>query len=446
MNSKKAVSDIFLASIRAVDPFLLVKDHLGKALRDLRLDLYGQIHLIGFGKASFQMVAAAQELVHNSGVSGSLVITKYGHALVKDTGYSIQDTCKLKVFEAGHPIPDDNGLKATEEVIRLMKQSDSQTLILFFISGGGSALLVSPLDRITLSEKQVVTELLLRAGADIKELNTVRKHISKVKGGRLAEIASPATIVSFLISDVVGDSLDIIASGPTVPDSSSFQDALSVIEKYDLTARMPVSVMDIISRGMKGLIPETPKQDNVLFQNVSNRIIGNNLMALRAAHDSALSRGYEPEIHCTGLTGEAREAGKRLARIALEKRSDSSTGPLRSLCLISGGETTVTVKGKGKGGRNTELALGFALEIEGIQGITLLSAGTDGTDGPTDAAGAVVNGDTLSSARRSGLDPLKYLEDNDSYHFFKQVGDLIFTGPTGTNVMDMQIILIDERV
>ncbi|MCK5505161.1 MAG: DUF4147 domain-containing protein, partial [Thermodesulfovibrionia bacterium] len=263
-----------------------------------------------------------------------------------------------------------------------------------------------------------------------------RKHLSGVKGGRLAEIASPAEIISLMISDVVGDKLDVIASGPTAPDLSTYQDALDVINKFNLADKAPENVINTFKEGIKGTIPDTPKQNNPVFGNVQNIVIGSNQIAINAAKKEAEALGFDAEIISTELTGDAGEVGKWLAEKALKERSNSSK------CLISGGETTVIVTGNGKGGRNTELALSFAMEIEGVDGITFLSAGTDGTDGPTDAAGAIVDGRAITKAKSLGLDPQNYLDNNDSYNFFKQTDSLIITGPTGTNVMDIQIAVI----
>ena len=285
-----------------------------------------------------------------------------------------------------------------------------------------------------------ITQLLLKAGVDIYELNTVRKHLSKVKGGRLAEIAHPAKVISLILSDVIGDRLDVIASGPTAPDKTTYNHAIGVLEKYKLTEKAPESVINMLGNGAKGLISETPKDDNPVFEKVENTIIGSNRKALEAAKEKAESLGSQTEIISSEVTGEAREVGKWLANIAKGLRVQGFKG---SRCLISGGETTVTAKGNGIGGRNMELALSFAMEIEGIDGITLLSAGTDGTDGPTDAAGATVDGETVKKAKAIGLDPEEYLRNNDSYNFFKKIDGLFITGPTGTNVMDVQVMVIE---
>lgn len=459
MDTKKTLNEIFSAALKAVDPFIIAGKYADRIYSEFAKGGFRQIFLTGFGKASSQMAKALQESICADLITKGIVVTKYGHTPVPygtgprpelngtgqttDDGRRTKDAGSIKIYEAGHPIPDVNGFKAAEEVISLLRTADKNTLVLCLVSGGGSALLVSPYNGISLGEKQMITNLLLRAGADITELNTVRKHLSKVKGGRLAEIAYPAGVISLMISDVIGDKLDVIASGPTAADTSTFREALSVIEKYELTEKTPASVMETLKKGGEGLIPETPKSDNPVFRNVQNIIIGSNLTALKAAEDKAQSLGLKAEILSSDISGEARDIGKWLAEKAIKSRNELRvTQDKKRICLISGGETTVTVKGKGKGGRNTELALSFAKEIQGIDGITFLSAGTDGTDGPTDAAGAVADGKTIAESKSLGLNPDEYLGNNDSYDFFKQVDSLLITGPTGTNVMDIQIALI----
>jgi hydroxypyruvate reductase/glycerate 2-kinase len=382
------------------------------------------------------MVKAVEEKLPDL-IREGLAITKYGHCS------SSYYRGKIRIIEAGHPLPDENGLIGTREIITLLKGADEKTLVVCLISGGGSSLLVAPCEGLSLDEKQKITSLLLNAGANIHELNTVRKHLSRVKGGRLAEIAHPAPVISLILSDVIGDRLDVIASGPTAPDHTTYEDALSVLAKYTLLETVPENALDVFHRGAQGMLPETPKENNVIFEKVQNIIVGNNKKALEAAEAKALELGLHAEIISTEVTGEAREAGKWLAKVALEARAVYERDRSRKICVISGGETTVTVKGRGLGGRNMELALAFALEIAGTGGVALLSAGTDGTDGPTDAAGALVDGETVRSAKSAGLDPDAYLMNNDSYNFFRQVGGLFTTGPTGTNVMDIQIILIE---
>jgi hydroxypyruvate reductase/glycerate 2-kinase len=424
---------IFHAALQAVDPYESVKNKIDKISMSYSNHGADRILVVGFGKASCRMAMAVEDGLHETPLSGS-VITKYGHSI----GESLK---KIKIYEAAHPVPDKNGTEATELIRNLLMESDESTLVIALISGGGSALLVSPYGNITLEEKQTVTQLLLKAGADIYDLNTVRKHISKVKGGRLAETAHPSRVISLILSDVIGDRLDVIASGPTSPDITTFSDALSIFEKYRLTDKIPFSVLDTLKKGIEGTIAETPKNGHPVFENVENIIVGSNRQAIEAASEKSDSLALNPQIISTDITGEARDVGRRFARKAIEiKKAKKTSVPLT---LISGGETTVTVRGNGLGGRNTELALSFAMEIEGMDGITFLSAGTDGTDGPTDAAGAIVSGKTLSRARKMDIDPRHYLAENDSYTFFKKVGGLFVTGPTGTNVMDIQIAIIE---
>ena len=431
---KNQIAELFRAALRAADPYEAVLRHAGKILTVYENEGFRKLIVVGFGKAAAPMMKAARDGLRGHLHQG-IIVTKYGHA--GGEGWDGRFT----VHEAGHPLPDENGVRATEEVMNLLKETDRTTLVVFLISGGGSALLVSPYGGITLQEKQKATELLLNAGADIFELNTVRKHVSEVKGGRLAEIAYPARVISLILSDVIGDRLDVIASGPTAPDKTAYRDALRIIERYRLEGTMPRSIMDTLAAGIRGLVPETPKQSSPVFERVENILVGSNKKAIEAARDKALALGFETSIVSTEIQGEARFIGTWLAKKAIELKASRPSG--HKICLISGGETTVTVRGAGKGGRNMELALSLAMEIEGKGGIMFLSAGTDGTDGPTDAAGAVVDGETVRRARSLGMNPEEYLENNDSYHFFQKAGGLFVTGPTGTNVMDIQITLLE---
>ncbi len=449
LNTNIILEEIFNAALKAVDPYKSVSLHIEKIKLAFRNGIFKRLIIVGFGKASSLMAKAIEDGLSDL-ISEGIVITKYGHALPHDANPPIPPLVKggwglFETFEAGHPVPDENGLKATAEIVRLLKDADENTLVVCLISGGGSALLVSPYEGITLIEKQAITNLLLKSGADINELNTVRKHISRVKGGRLAEIAYPAKVISLILSDVIGDRLDVIASGPTSPDKTTYNDALRVLEKYRLMDKSPKGIIEVLKRGKEGLIPETPKEGNKIFEHVENIIIGSNRIVLNAAKQTAEELGFQAEIISSELTGEARDIGKWIAEKAKEIKGSSSKGQEvnDSRCLISGGETTVTVKGNGLGGRNMELALAFAMGIEGVEGITLLSAGTDGTDGPTDAAGAIVDGETVKKAKTIGLNPEEYLNNNDSYNFFKGIDGLFITGPTGTNVMDIQIMVIE---
>jgi glycerate 2-kinase len=431
-NAKIIIRELFNTVLRAADPAAATAGHVERLRSLYRGKGFSRLLVIGFGKAALPMGRAMEETVGNL-IDEGAIITSCGHG----AGRGLK---MISVHEAGHPLPDENGLKGSGDIIRLAEAADERTLAFVLISGGGSALFVSPCEGITLAEKQEMTSLLLKAGADIREMNMVRKHISRVKGGRLAEILHPATTVSLILSDVIGDPLDVIASGPTSPDPSTYGDALAVIGKYGLVDRAPRAVMKFLADGAKGVQTETPKDGSPVFRKVQNLIIGSNRLALEAAKRNAEELGHKAEILTSEISGEAREVGRWLARRALAEKPHKRNGIPR--CLISGGETTVTVTGKGLGGRNMELALAFAMEVEGTPGITLLSAGTDGIDGPTDAAGAVVDGRTVARARGMGLNAEDYLAGNDSYNFFQKAGGLIVTGPTGTNVMDMQIVFL----
>lgn len=436
-NSERALRDIFFSALEAVDPYQAVTRHIESIGDFYEKGRFQKLMVFGFGKAVSPMLRALMERMGDR-VNGGAAITKYGYGSTQPEQWSVP------VFEAGHPLPDQAGLKATEELMGQVKGFDTHTLGVCLISGGGSALLVAPYPGISLEEKIRTTDLLLKAGADIDALNTVRKHLSSVKGGRLAEMAYPGTLRSLILSDVIGDKLDVIASGPTAPDRSTYQEALAVLRRYVPEEKFPASVLKVLSRGAAGQIAETPKHGSPIFQRVENRIIGSNQTALEAAGNRASRLGYETTVLSNEIQGEAREAGRRLAARALEFKRARGSGRSGKVCLLSGGETTVTVKGAGKGGRNMELALAFAMEIDRIAGITLLSAGTDGTDGPTEAAGALVDGRTLARAREAGLEGANFLAANDSYHFFAQTGELFITGPTNTNVMDLQIVLIES--
>ncbi|MEI6315997.1 MAG: glycerate kinase [Syntrophus sp. (in: bacteria)] len=435
INHHQVATKIFDSILQGVDPYALVERQMDRIFSTLQDGNYRKLLLISFGKAAYPMARAISDAA-SAILSRGIVLTKYGH--LQTTGLSE----KIRCYEAAHPVPDEAGVNATEQVMEALQTADGQTLVVCLISGGGSALLVAPHENITLGEKQQVTQLLLKAGADIQELNTVRKHISRIKGGRLAEAAYPARILSLILSDVIGDPLDVIASGPTSPDQTTFADALRVIRRYDLVDKIRGNAWDILIRGDRGEIPDTPKEGNPIFQKVENRIIGNNRKAIAMAKAKASALGYPVVVLSSELKGEAREVGASLAMEAIKWKHQCHEMDSGRVCLIAGGETTVTVKGEGLGGRNMELALAFALELKGTSGITLLSAGTDGTDGPTDAAGAIVDDETIAKAAAKGLDPEDYLSRNDSYSFFKAVGCLLMTGPTGTNVMDIQIILI----
>ncbi len=429
---------ILNAALRAADAGDAVRKHLritkgvlraGRAR--LSLSKFDRIFLLAVGKAAVPMSQAVADVLGRK-LSGGMVLTKEGHAP------SAVKHCEI--FEAAHPIPDERGVQASLILHTLLSELNARDLLICAISGGASALLPSPAAGISLEDKQKTTDLLLRAGANIHELNTVRKHLSRLKGGRLAALAYPATVLSLLLSDVVGDDPQVIASGPTVPDSSTYSDALAILDKFGLLGRIPKSVRAHLEEGKAGAIPETPKPGDAAFRNVFNVIVGDNRTALCAAAAKADELGYCSLLLSSTLQGETRQVAGVHAQILREMRS--SGNPVNPpACIVSGGETTVSVGSKGKGGRNQEFALAAAIEIDGVRDVLVLSAGTDGTDGPTDAAGAIVTGNTLRRARELRLDARDSLSSHDSYPFFERLGDLIKTGPTGTNVMDVHILL-----
>lgn len=441
---RRMAKAIFSKAVMAVDPskkleeiIRLEKNRLlirmeGYPDKYFDLNAFKNIFLIGTGKAAASM-AQAIENIFGDRLTQGLITTKYGHSLLLK---------RTEVIEAGHPLPDLKGIEGAKKTQSLLKESGPKDLVIFLLSGGGSALLPLPVDGISLEEKQEVTQLLLDCGADIIEINTIRKHISQIKGGWLARWAYPSTVLGFILSDVVGDPLDAIASGPTVPDTSTFEDAWHIIEKYDLEKEIAPSVQKHLLSGKEGKVEETPKPGDPVFERVYNTLIGSNIIALRAAEKEAASLGLNTLILSSSIVGETREAARFHGAIAKEVISTNHPIP-KPACIISGGETTVTIKGRGLGGRNQEFALAGAFEINGLEKVVLLSGGTDGTDGPTDAAGAIADYATLNRAKAIGLDPKVYLENNDSYTFFKHLGDLLITGPTHTNVMDVRIILVD---
>lgn len=431
---------IFLQAVRAADPSRILSSHVSLRKNVLRvgkkiypLSRFERVLVAGTGKASAAMAANLEKIL-GSRISAGWINVKYGH------GRKLR---RIHVQEAGHPLPDENGFKGAQEIVRLLSNLTERDLVIFLISGGGSALLPSPLPGITLEEKQRVTDLLLSCGATIQEINVLRKHLSILKGGGLAKIVYPATLISLILSDVIGDPLDAIASGPTVPDPTRFEDCARILDRYELWEKIPPPVARHIQGGLEGKREETLKEGNPAFEKVYNLIVGNNLLAMKEAQKKAKALGYRTVMLSSLVEGETREVAKVHAAVAKEVLLSGNPIPPPA-CILSGGETTVTLKGKGKGGRNQEFALALALEIAGGKEIVGLSAGTDGTDGPTDAAGAFADGETLSRAKALDLDPWAYLRENDSYPFFEKLGDLLITGPTGTNVMDLRVMLIQK--
>ena len=435
---RKHARQIFQAGLQAVDPVEAIHRHvtlnddvLGISDRQFNLKDYDRILVVGAGKATAPMAKAVEDLLGNH-ISDGVIVVKDGHGLPLK---------KIKVHEGSHPVPDARGVKGTEGILSLVETAGKRDLVICLISGGGSALLIAPVHDISLEDKQNATKLLLACGATIHEFNTVRKHLSRAKGGRLAQIAYPATIISLILSDVVGDDLDVIASGPTVPDSSTFKDAEQILKDYGIWDQLAPAVRDHLAKGSSGQIEDTPKSDNAAFQRCSQVLVGTNLQALTAAGRQAQRFGYHPLILSSKVEGEAREVAKFYTAIA--KEALSSENPLKPpLCVLAGGETTVTLTGEGRGGRNQEFALAAALAIAGLNDVVVLSGGTDGTDGPTDAAGAIADGTTVARALEKGLDPKDFLKRNDSYNLFQNLQDLLITGPTRTNVMDMYLLLV----
>ena len=435
---RQDAATIFNSALSAVNAFSAVKnfcrrknDILYINHSSFNLNSYQNIYIIGAGKASAHMGAAMEEIL-SSEITEGIINVKYDHTVALN---------KIKLVEAGHPIPDENGRSGALQIFHIVEQAKKDDLIICLLSGGGSALLPLPAPSLTLSDKQKTIRILLSRGASINEINILRKHMSRIKGGCLAEKAWPATLITLIVSDVVGNPLDIIASGPTVGDSSTFQDCLKIIHKYDLKNRIPKSVVEHIRNGVDGKVSDTPIPGISIFDKTLNVIVGSNMEALSAAQKTAESIGYNTLILSSLIEGETRGAAHFHTAVAKEIRNTENPIPPPA-CILSGGETTVILTGNGKGGRNQEFALTAALDIADDDRIVFLSGGTDGTDGPTDAAGAVVDSNTIKKALASGLNPVEFLENNDSYHFFKETGDLLMTGPTGTNVMDLRIILV----
>ena len=434
---------IFRAAVAAVDPYAAVRrfvrmadDALSVGPRErpvtvLDMGDYDRVLVVGGGKATAHMARAVEALL-GPRISQGVITVK--------TGFG-EDLGMTEVIEAAHPVPDQKGVDGTARILDLLRGAGERDLVISLISGGGSALLVQPAEGITLEDMQSLTKDLLECGASIDEINTLRKHISAVKGGQMARAARPATIVNLMLSDVVGDPMDVIASGPFVPDTSTFADARDILKKYDLRD-VPLAIDSHLSKGVEGHIPETPKTGDPAFDRVHNLIVGSNIMALEAAEAKARNLGYQTLILSSMIEGETREVAR--VHVGIAKEMLRSGRPVASPgCVISGGETTVTIRGKGLGGRNQEFCLAAAMELEGLPPrVAVLSGGTDGDDGPTDAAGAIVDPHTVARGRDAEILAGEFLDANDAYHFLQGTGDLLITGPTGTNVMDVRLILV----
>lgn len=420
-NLRRDARAIFRCAVAAASPAAMVEAAL-RARRDL--DRYDRVFVVGAGKAGGTMARAAERVLGRRITAGCIAVKDGDPAKSK----------RIDLRASGHPVPDERGVAAARRIAELCASASARDLVVCLLSGGASALLPAPGAPVTLAEKQETTRLLLACGANIHEMNAVRKHLSTLKGGRLAKLAAPARVVSLILSDVVGDQLDVIGSGPTAPDPSTFASALAVLDRYGIRGKVPASVRETLEQGRE----ETPKPGDPLFGRVENVIVGSNQKSLEAAAAHAKSLGYRTLILASTIEGETRDVARMHAAIARQIRV--SRQPLRPpACIVSGGETTVTIRGKGKGGRNQEFALAAAIDLAGLEDTLILSAGTDGTDGPTDAAGALADGATCA---RSAIDAAQALAQNDSYPFFQELGDLVITGSTGTNVMDLHLILV----
>jgi glycerate 2-kinase len=420
MKLREHALDIFQAALAASDPAEAVRRHIGVLEEFAR---YRKIWIVGAGKASALMGAAVESALGDR-IEGGAIAVKDGH---------LAGVKRVRLLECSHPVPDERGVAAAKEILGIAKNAAEEDLVICCLSGGASALLPLPASGITLADKQETTRLLLACGASIHEINSVRKHLSSIKGGQLATAAYPASVLSLILSDVIGNDLDVIGSGITAPDASTYSTAVSVLQKYDILERVPPAVRQ---RLMDPSSPETPKQDNPAFSRTRNVIVGSSDLALTAAAERATALGYHALVLSSFVEGETRDVARVHAAIA--KEINAFGRPLmKPACIISGGETTVTLRGDGKGGRNQEFVLAAAMDISELPGVCVLSGGTDGTDGPTDAAGAIADTYTL----RRGPDAAAYLARNDSYSYFERLGDLVKTGPTGTNVMDVRIVL-----
>ncbi len=442
---RASLLDVLGAALDAVDPYGAVKaalhvqaGHLHAAGGwELGLDAVRRVFVVGGGKAGAPMARAVEELLGER-IAAGLVVVKHGHAAA-----SAPQKRRIEVREAAHPVPDAAGLEAGAAVLALVEQAGPDDLVIALLSGGGSALLEALPPGLALEDLVELTAALLACGADIREINTLRKHLSRVKGGRLAQAAAPAHLLTLVLSDVVGSPLDAIASGPTAPDSTSFADAWAVVEKYDLESALPPAVAGHLRSGLAGRLPDTPKPGDPAFAAAHMAIVADNRIAAEAACARAAALGWNPLLLTTFLEGEAAAAGRLAAALAKEVLASGQPAP-RPACLVLGGETTVTLGAEpGRGGRNQELALAAALALEGVAGVTVAALATDGTDGPTDSAGALVDGSTVARGRALGLGAAAHLRRHDAYPYLQAVGDLLLSGPTQTNVNDLLCVFVE---
>ena len=435
---RRHIVDILSTALDAVDPKAAVLRALRRQGRvlwvgDQSYDLgeYAHVYVVGAGKAGAPMAQAIEEVLGDRLTAGAVNV-KYGYTLPTRT---------VELCEAGHPIPDEAGVRGARKIAALLEAAGPEDLVLCLISGGGSALMCLPVEGVSLADMKALTDALLAAGATINEINAIRKHLEQLKGGHLARLAHPARVISLILSDVVGNPLDVIASGPSVPDTSTFAQAFELLRRYRLLDTIPQSIIHHLKAGLQGHTPDTPKAGDAIFASTQNVIVASNDIAAEAAERRAKELGFHTLLLSTYVEGEAREVGRVFAALAKEVLAKGR--PLqRPACFIAGGETTVTLHGQGKGGRNQEMALAAALSIQGLEDVTIVCLATDGTDGPTDASGALADGQTIVRAKALGIDAWACLENNDSYSFFEPLGDLLLTGPTNTNVNDLTFVFV----
>jgi glycerate 2-kinase len=434
------VTRILAAALAAVDPDTLIKDLLTRENNrlclpghEIDLESFSRIYLLGIGKAALSMSTSLEDLIGDQLTEG-YILTKKGQSHLPESSLR-----KSRIFSGGHPVPDQDGLRATEEILDHLLSLNEDDLVIVLISGGSSALFTQPAEGISLADLRKTNHILLSCGADIRETNIIRKHLSRVKGGGLAKTLYPAQILTLILSDVIGDPVDMIGSGPTAPDPSTFSDALAVIDKYDLKDLLPETVRARLDQGVQGSLPETPKAEDPCFMNVINLILANNRIALEAGTAQAKAEGFSTKILPDPLLGEACAAGADLAHRLADLALEGNPLP-RPACLITGGETTVTltsIKKPGLGGRNLETALCALPLLDGLEDIALITLATDGEEGLTNSAGAVVTGESYQLCQKLGLDPETYLDNHDSYTLFENLDDLLLIGQTGTNVNDL---------
>jgi len=439
MDPRQTATEIFLAGLEGVKPDNLIKQFVSIEQHNLQIENFqfdlstiANIYIVGVGKASAAMAQTIESIL-GSRITEGHIITKYEHAAPLQF---------IGITEAGHPVPDENGIKGTEIIMSIAKKAEKNDLLICLISGGGSALLTDIPEGCSLDDLKDLNNILLKSGAAIFEMNCIRKHVSKVKGGLLAKTAYPSRVVSLILSDVIGDPLDVIASGPTVHDPSTYADAISIINKYNIKNEIPIQIYQLLEDGVNNKRQETLKESDEALELTSNLIIGTNKLALKIAKQKAALFGYETKIITDKLEGNIMDVAKYIMDSIKNTKKENIH---EKTCLLFAGETTIKVEGEGLGGRNQHLALLIAKLLKEEPGITFLSAGTDGTDGPTDAAGAVVDSFTSQTASNLQLNMNQYIYNCDSYHFFQEVGGLVKTGPTQTNVMDLMVVLISRQ-